>query len=405
MNKLIQLWLTNKFPSQHIKSILVYSPKGTKNKLRNVFRTWIVHPVKRRVSRLYLAYLRKYFNIKVIGITGSAGKTTTKEMLASILKSDGEVVYSAANIDPVYNIPTTILKCRPSTKYLVLEMGIEYPGEMDFYLWLVTPDVGIVTNIYPTHTLYLGSVDGVAREKSKLLELLPVGSTAVIGTKNSFFKRIVKNVKARTITFGLDGEFQAHEIRLTQSLNTNFTLIHRLDSIYVHLPVLGSQFVENALAAASAASALGLDLSKIKQGLESFKPQEHRMSIRKIKNSTVLIDDTYNSNPEAVKKAIETLLEVRGDRKTIFIFGDMLELGADEIKYHKEIGELFSKSKIDYVVGVGPLSKFVVQDKKLWSKDWNEAVQIVKPLLKKNLLIFVKGSRSIGLDNLVKALT
>ena len=393
------------FPGKHVENILSYKPQGLSNKIRNFYRTWMVHPVKRRSAKIYLLFLKTFFNLKVVGITGSAGKTTTKEMLASILKQDGETVYSFANIDPVYNIPTTILKCSPSTKYLVLEMGIEYLGEMDFYLWLAMPDVGIITNIYPTHTLYLGGIEGVANEKSKLLKLLPSRSISVVGSENKFFDNIVKKVKAKVVSFGKNGDLQAENIQLTNLLNTKFVLVSNSSKISIQLPVLGEQFVENALASASAAIELGITLAGIKKGLESFKNQEHRMSVRKLKNGSILIDDSYNNNPEAAKRAIETLLEIKGKRKTMLIFGDMLELGKDEIKYHKEIGILLSKSKIDRVLGVGPLSKFVVKDRKLWAKDWQNSVPIANELLDKNMVILVKGSRSIGLDNLVSRLS
>src|SRR3989344_2587811 len=130
----------------------------------------LIHPIKRRISKLYLIFLRRFFGLKVIGITGSAGKTSTKEMIISILSLKARTVASFANIDPVYNIPTTILRCTPLTKYLVLEMGVEYPNEMDFYLWLVKPDVGVITNIFPTHTLFLKDIEGVYKEKSKLIK-------------------------------------------------------------------------------------------------------------------------------------------------------------------------------------------------------------------------------------------
>ena len=404
IGRMLNWWLTPKFPKKHIENILSYKPQGLKNNIRNFYRTWVIHPIKRRIAKYYLIFLRRVFDLKVVGITGSAGKTTTKEMVASILKLEGETVYSFANIDPVYNIPTTILKCRPSTKYLALEMGIEYPGEMDFYLWLAMPDVGVITNIYPTHTLYLGGIEGVANEKSKLLRLLPNSSVAIIGNENKFFEKIVSKIKAKVTTFGREGEVKAEKVRLTSQLKTKFVLIHKSGNISIQLPVLGKQFVENALAASTAAISLGISMAKVKKGLENFISQEHRMSIRKLKNGLVLIDDSYNNNPEAARKAIETLIEVKGNRKTMFVFGDMLELGKHEVKYHKEIGTLLNKSKVDYVVGVGPLSKYVVKDKNLWVKNWQDAVQVVRPLITKNMIILVKGSRSIGLDNLARIL-
>ncbi|NMD01040.1 MAG: hypothetical protein GYA62_15160, partial [Bacteroidales bacterium] len=152
-NTFVQWWQTPEFPLIHLSDRTSFIKK------------WFFHPIKRRVARLYLKILQSSTDIKVIGITGSAGKTTTKEVLASILKEDGKTVFSKENIDPIYNIPTTILKTPPSTKYLILEMGVEYLGEMDFYLWLAKPDVGIITNIFPTHLEFLKNVEGVMTEK------------------------------------------------------------------------------------------------------------------------------------------------------------------------------------------------------------------------------------------------
>src|SRR3989344_3528645 len=130
INPILKWWMTPKLPAEHIFIKPEDRPKGAINSIKIYSRKWVLHPLKRRIAKYYLILLQKCFGLKVVGITGSAGKTTTKEMLASILKQRGETIYSYANIDPVYNIPTTILKCSPSTKYLILEMGVEYHGEM-----------------------------------------------------------------------------------------------------------------------------------------------------------------------------------------------------------------------------------------------------------------------------------
>lgn len=404
MTEFINWWLTPKFPKKHIERIFIYKPKGLKNKVRNLFRTWLVHPIKRRVAKYYLVLLRIFFGLKVIGITGSAGKTTTKEILAAILKLEGETIYSFANIDPIYNIPTTILRCKPTTRFLVLEMGVEYPNEMDFYLWIAKPDVGIITNIYPTHTLFFKNVDGVYKEKSRLVKGISSAGYAVLNSESFHLRRLDGKLKSKVIWYGGNSSVQSSTTRFTRDFKTKFTL--KIDNVNtdINLPVLGRQFVENALAAAASAKVLEISNKKIKKGLESFKNQEHRMNIIKLKTGAVLIDDSYNNNPEAAKKAIEMLKEISGKRKTLLVFGDMLELGKDGVREHKEIGDLVRNKRIDYVVGIGPLSKNVATNKKYWVKDWREALPIVEAIVEKNMTILVKGSRSIGLDNLVIAI-
>lgn len=138
----------------------------------------------------------------MVGVTGSAGKTSTKEMLYSILKEKGKAERSPANIDPTFNIPTTILRCKSPIKYLVLEMGVEFPGEMDFYLWLAKPQIGIITNIYQTHTLFFKNPTGVAKEKGKLIKNLNRKDTAILNENNPHTRQLGKETKAKVIWFG-----------------------------------------------------------------------------------------------------------------------------------------------------------------------------------------------------------
>lgn len=402
MTRLIHWWLTPNFPEKHIQNILAYKPTGLFNQIRNFIRTWVVHPIKRRVSKYYLWSLQSFFDLKVIGITGSAGKTTTKEMLASILRLSGKTIYSFANIDPVYNIPTTILRCRPSTKFLILEMGIEYHKEMDFYLWLAKPLVGIITNIYPTHTVYFKNEEGIFKEKSKLVKNLNRNGYAILNSENNFLNKLIGKLKSRVIWFGKGTDIYVTDTVFTKDFKSKFKLHIYEKNFEINLPIPGNQFIGDALAAISAAYALEISDTKIKKGLLTFKNQDHRMKIKKLKSGAILIDDSYNNNPMAAKEAIQTLKDVSGTRKTLLVFGDMLELGHNEVKYHEEIGKFIKMLKINYVVGVGDLSRHVVSDKSLWVKTWQDAIPVVKPLLSNNLIVLVKGSRSINLDKLIE---
>lgn len=348
----------------------------------------------------------------MVGVTGSAGKTSTKEMLYSILKQKGETERSLANIDPTFNIPTTILGCKPSTKYLVLEMGVEFPEEMDFYLWLAKPHIGIVTNIYQTHTLFFKSPGGVAKEKGRLIKNLNRGDIAVLNKNNPHTKQLGKETKAKIVWFGGKSYVRAGSISISEDLKSIYRLKIGDLSEKITLPVLGEQFIENSLAAAAAAHSLGANLTQIKFGLESFTPQEHRMTPIRLKNGALVLDDSYNNNPSAAKKAIETLKRVAGKGKTVVVIGDMLELGKEENKRHKELGKFIAQSGINYLIGVGPLSRYLTQeaskimgDKRVWWVENSEKVPpLLKPLLKKQTIALVKASRSIGLDRVVKAL-
>lgn len=404
INSLIQWWLTPKFPQKHIDNLLRYKPIGIKNIVRNYYRTWVVHPFKRRFSKFYLYILKTFFGLKVIGITGSSGKTTTKEMLASILGLDGKTVYSYANIDPIYNIPTTVLKCTPNTKYLILEMGVEYPNEMDFYLWLAKPDISVITNVFPTHIKYLKNIDGVYREKSKIVRYLSKNSTAVINSEDLYLRKLKNKVNVNIFWFGNGSDVYASGLKINSNFKTEFVLNWYGKSTNIEIPIIGEQFVSDALASITVAFNLKIEIDKIKLGLIKFKSADHRMVVKKLKSGAVLIDDSYNNNPESAKKAITTLKAVAGKRKTILIFGDMLELGRDEIKYHKEIGAHISNVGIDRVIPIGNLSRYVTKDRKIAFSVWQEAMPIIKTFVKRGNIIMVKGSRGLKLDEVVKNL-
>lgn len=416
VNPIIQWWVTPKLPSEHIFIPSKDRPKRLDLLVGVYVKKWLVHPLKRRIAKYYLFLLQKMSDLTVIGITGSAGKTTTKEMLASILQQSGKTVASYENIDPVYNIPTTILKCRPQTKYLVLEMGVEYPGEMDYYLWLVRPDVAVITNIYPTHTQFFGDSGGVYREKSKLAINLSADKTVVLNKKDKQLRKLEDVVKANIIWYGDGAQVMSSLEKITKSRKTQFLLIMNKNSkerIRACIPMVGKHFVNNALAAAGVAYHLGVSLEIIKQGLKNFSVPEHRMKIIKRKNGTTILDDSYNNNPQAAKYAIDTLLAISGRANKVIVFGDMLELGNWERKYHIKLGEYISKAFPNKLICVGIASQVTakVVAKKIGKhrvfhyNNWKEALSETKRSLKGNTYLLVKGSRSIGLEKLVGRLS
>lgn len=272
--KLIQTWVGKGLPVEHI---FVKDKHKDKRALIGLYlRRWLLHPLRRKVARYYLNFLRNSYGLKVVGITGSAGKTTTKEMLKSILLTDGKTIASIKNIDPIYNIPQTILKCRPKTKYLVLEMGVEYPGEMDFYIWLAQPDVSVITNIFPTHTEFFGDKDGVFKEKIKIATKLRSIDYVVVNYEDSLLKDAGKYTEAKSVFFGKGTDIFATDI--THSVKgTKYTLAIEKSKINVQIPIIGRQFVNNSLAASAAANIFGISKDKIKKGLSSFEKPPNRM--------------------------------------------------------------------------------------------------------------------------------
>lgn len=346
---LLRLWL-GPLPKEEIFPNRTYNP----------IIHWFFHPLKRRLAKYYLAVLQKFSGLTVIGITGSAGKTTTKDMLFSLLKNSGPTQATTANITPTYNIPTTILRCTPATKYLILEMGIEYIGDMDFYLWLARPDIAIITSVGPTHLQHFKDIATVALEKNKI------------------------------------GKYAKHLITFADVKPGNFNLPKNL---------VGSFFQTNAALAAKTAQLLG-----IKPNFKSFVPPPHRMNLIKLPSGSLLIDDTYNANPLATPLALEELAKLakKTHKTPVFVFGQMNELGQYEKLSHEEIGRLVKKLNIKNLYCLGPATKYTIAAAGLghFFENQENLYQAVKPIaLSSSHIVLIKGSRSWYLESLVAKLT
>jgi UDP-N-acetylmuramoyl-tripeptide--D-alanyl-D-alanine ligase len=374
---IIRWWVTPKLPYHDIFELPLLINTSRMARHQHIFSQWVIHPIKRRLARWYLGFLQKRTAIKVIGITGSAGKTTTKEMLFSILKKQDKTVCTRTYLDPVYNIPNTILATPIGTKYLILEMGVEYPGEMDFYLWLAKPDIGVITNIFPTHTEFLGDISGVFEEKIKLVLGLSKEGMAVLNSGDKMLKSLSDKLAAEIIWFSPDVD----------------------------------PMIQNANAAKVLARSLGVSDKKIKDGLATYKKPAHRLAIINHESGAMILDDSYNSNPWAALSTLEYFNKIAKGKK-IAVLGDMLELGDYDEDAHRELGRSVANAGFEIVVGVGKSSRFLIYEVNRHSKktkiylvdNVDGATPIVKRELGKNVSILVKGSRSIHLDKLIDSL-
>jgi UDP-N-acetylmuramoyl-tripeptide--D-alanyl-D-alanine ligase len=406
---ILSRWIGPSLPYVYLTLSNEEKKMGLSRKMWLLLLRWFLHPIKRRLAKWYVFILQTCFKLTVIGITGSSGKTTTKEMLASVLSKKGKTVITKENIDPVYNIPTTILNCPINTKYLILEMGVEHPGEMDYYLWLVRPSIGAITNIYPTHTQYFGNISGVLKEKIKLIKAIDNIGFVVLNGEDNLLRGVPTKLKAPTIFFK-DQSLRAENIKVGES-GTDFRLISGKEKKDIKLPLIGSQFVENALCATALGNACGLSINQIKEGLESFNLPKHRMTLVRIGKSLIL-DDSYNNNPVAAKAALSTLCEIAKGKKMAVIFGDMLELGQLEEKFHRELGRIMSRMPLLFLLGYGKASRLLIEEasrflsKKrcLWFSKKDQIIKFVKPYLNDEIVILIKGSHSIGLDEIIPQL-
>ncbi|MDO8341525.1 MAG: UDP-N-acetylmuramoyl-tripeptide--D-alanyl-D-alanine ligase, partial [Candidatus Woesebacteria bacterium] len=288
----------------------------------------------------------------------------------------GKTICTLPNVDSVFNIPNTILRCTPDTKFLILEMSVEYLGEMDFYLWLAKPDIGVVTNVFPTHLQFFDDEKGVAKEKGKLVSNLSSNGFAILNSNNIHTKNMAKITKARVIYFDVNED----------PITTNSNAARKVAEIF--------KVPENL----------------ITKGLKNYENPKHRLFQFKHKSGSYILDDTYNSNPEATLSTLKVFNKLAKGNKKIAVLGDMLELGKLEEREHRRVGREVLKLKFDVVIGVGKLSRYLIDEVnnsncKTYNVDSQEEVlPILLPLLSKNTYVLIKGSRSIGLDKVIDKL-
>ncbi|MBM3211275.1 UDP-N-acetylmuramoyl-tripeptide--D-alanyl-D-alanine ligase [Candidatus Poribacteria bacterium] len=358
------------------------------------------------IARLY----RSGFNIPVIGISGSNGKTTTKDMAAAILSKKYRVLKNEGNLNNIIGVSMTLFKLTKAHEAAVIEMGISIPGEMARLTEVVRPDVAVMTNVSATHLEFLGSIDNVAFEKGILVKS---AHRAVLNADDPRVAMMREPVPDKVIFYGLSkGDVLAEDISQDSDGKLEFTLVTSKGRIKIHLPILGKHNVYNALAAASVGVFFSIELNEIKEALESFVGMSMRMQKVTLKGITI-IDDTYNSNPVSLKSAINYISDIECDGKKIAVIGDMLELGEKSEDLHKESGRFIASCNIDMLITVGNMaSKFGdgaleagFPKSRLKTCGTNpEAFDILWDILKDGDRVLIKGSRGMKMDEIVRGL-
>jgi len=364
--------------------------------------------------RIYLArqytklYPKKIYN----SVTGSVGKTTCVQAAAAVLSTKFKTLATQPNLDPIFNIPTTLLKVNPTIDKVILEMGIEYKGEMDFYLSLVSPQTVIFTKISYAHSQNLGNLDGIIEEKGRLIEQLDEHGVAILNYDDSNCRRLAKKCSGSVIYFGTDPQnctVWAGNVKI-EGFKTTFELNLGVERVKVNYNLLGYHQIYSAMAAATLGIVNHVPLTKIKLALESLQPAEHRMQAVSGPNGSTILDDTYNCSPAALEAAIDTLLQVNA-RRRLLVLGEMKELGPISEKLHRFVAQKIYKEKIDQVfLGLGQ-TQFIWDELKSLGF-WEERVegnlqnsQMVNKLLKslgKGDVVLIKGSHAVRLDEVVK---
>ena len=342
-------------------------------------------------------YVRIESHAKVVAITGSAGKTSTKDMIASVLEEKYKILKTPGNLNGQIGLPLNILAYKDEPVW-VLEMGMNDFGQLKELSSIASPDVAVITNIGTAHIGILGSRENILKAKLEILEGMNDKGVLVLNGDNDLLKTVKTDLKQ--VTFGLES---GNDIVATDIKMVGEKTICKIENNEIEIPVMGEVFVYNALAAYAVGKLFSLTPEEIKNGIASFQMSNNRMNTIKIAKFTI-INDTYNANPDSVKSAIKTLGTFKN--RKVAILGDMLELGENEIKYHQEIGE-FCNEKIDVLITIGVLSKNMFDKftkEKYYFKTNEEAETKLKDILKQDDVILVKASHSMKLDTIVNFL-
>jgi UDP-N-acetylmuramoyl-tripeptide--D-alanyl-D-alanine ligase len=354
----------------------------------------------------------------VIGLTGSVGKTTTKDLLAQILEGEAPTVATSRSFNNEIGLPLTVLRADRQTRYLVLEMGAAKPGDIAHLVRVGKPQIGMVLNVGPAHVLTMGGIDGVAKTKGEMVRDLPAaaqGGSALLNADDERVAAMARQTPA-AVTFygtGTDAAVRARDVTLDAAGRASFTLHTPGAQAPVRLRLPGEHQVANALAAACAASAVGVPAMRIAAALSSAVPRSPgRFEIRERPDGVIVIDDAYNANPASTQAAIRTLATMAAGRRTVAVLGEMMHQAEGVIHHHKAIGALAGALGIDALVAVGRgegpdamaaaareagVSVYAVPD-------GDAAIDLLRETLRPADVVLVKASSMVGLSAVAAAL-
>ena len=352
-------------------------------------------------------------DVAVVAITGSNGKTTTRQMTAAVVARKFNTLSTIGNYNNQIGVPLTLLRIAPAHRWAVVELGTNSPGEIARLAQICAPDIAVITNVGPAHLEGLGSLDGVMREKRQLLDHLKDDGTAVLNADDRRVAKMAARNKRDVFFFGLSEKAAIRATAINEKASgISFILDLPGESLTVDLKVAGHFMVINALAAAAVGHLLGLPAAEIKAGLETFQPSWGRMNILQTASGIHVIDDTYNANPDSMKAAITTLAYLRANNRSVLVAGDMLELGDQSESLHRQVGVWAAMAKINKLLVSGVYADAVAEGAKkagmrreyIVTGSQEEILKALKDGLKPGDWVLVKGSRGARMDIIVEGL-
>lgn len=371
----------------------------------------VVEDTLKALQQLAKAY-REELDVKVIGITGSNGKTTTKDMTASLLSRKFKVQKTEGNFNNHIGLPLTILSLKEDTEAAVIEMGMSSKGEIDLLTKIASPDVAIITNIGEAHLQDLGSREAIAEAKLEIINGLAADGTLIYHGDEPLLKEALKETELKTETFGLEAENDMYPLSVQTLQDGSRFKANKAPDMEFFLPIIGRHNVLNAMAAMLAAHKMGLTFEEMKIGLTSVELTKMRMEMKDGMKGTKIINDAYNASPTSMKAAIELAEKMPGFKRKILVLGDMLELGLDEELFHYQVGQTVEGEAIDYLFTLGRLGQFIAagaknslgEDRIFAFSDKHELIEKLKSIVASGDLIVVKASRGVRLEEVVEAL-
>ena len=357
-------------------------------------------------------FQRNRHPFKVVAITGTNGKSTTKEMIASILETKFKILKTRGNFNNHIGLPLTLLEREPSHEIGVLEMGMSAAGEIKKLAEIAQPDIGVITNISEGHMVQLKNIKDIQAAKGELFDSLTEEGTAIVNADDPLVLELAQSLRAKTVTFGIEqpADVRASEIESKDNLGFHFKVQLFEKTLFVQLPYLGYCNIYNTLAALATGYSLGIQEAAMTRGLENFQRMSQRNE--QIKHKGIdLINDAYNANPKSMTEALKTLDNYKTRGRRIFVIGDMLELGDRSAPAHKNLGEEIAQSKTDILVAVGKLASLsaksaqILAGKKIQILEFSnhqEAAEFLVQEAKSGDCVMFKGSRGAAIEKILK---
>ncbi|MBM3801531.1 MAG: UDP-N-acetylmuramoyl-tripeptide--D-alanyl-D-alanine ligase [Acidimicrobiia bacterium] len=395
-------------------AVLAVARAGTRSSIEAGWPVIWVDDTLAALQRL-ANFARRRWGKTVVAITGSTGKTTTKEITSLLLQAHFRIFRSTGNLNNDYGLPLSILELEEEHEMAVFELGMSHAGEIRRLSAIAEPNIGIVTNVRPVHLENFSSLEGIALAKRELIESLPANGVAVLNNDDRRVRRFGRAFQGKIVTFGVEAAaaYRASAIQALGLKGQEFRLDHKAQGHRLWLPLIGEHNVHNALPAIAVAHHLGVGFETIHQSLAALKPAPGRGDLLHFHDGFTVLNESYNSNPAAMEAVIALLRTLRGFKRLILIAGEMLELGPEAEQFHRDCGKLAAGARIDRIVGVRGLAEHITRAAREHGRsatdtpffpDSSAAGEWLSKEVRKGDLVVVKGSRGVRTEKVIEIL-